>query len=208
MMARTDPDKFHATPADDRLREAAEITARQILGEAANDKRRILLSVNAQDKISGFIYQAKAIGIDGLNALKRTLVFESDGKSNFLSVESRVESIRAYAVSKTWEAFEATDPRLFGLISNRDGIRAFTMELFGEDSGSEIAKKGAEQFKKIAEELRLRFNAAGGTIASREDWHLPRSNARLQGRPRAMDCRHFAQAQPGQVCKRSGPANE
>ena len=172
-MASLDREKFLAMPVDERLRAAAELAARQINGEAAEAKRRVLLSVQKQDALNSYIESAKARGLDGLDALKRTLVFEADGKSDYLSVESRVEAVRADGLRQLDDAFTAADSRIFGLMANPDGIRALTKELFGEDSGSAVAKKGAEAFARVAEQLRQRFNAAGGTIPSREDWNLP-----------------------------------
>lgn len=173
MLARIDREKFLATPVDERLRAASQLTAQQILGEAAEKKRRLLLSTQRQAALDGYIENAKKTGLDGLDALKRTLVFESDGKSNFLSVESRVEAVRADGLRQLWDTFDAADSRIFGLMANPEGIRALTKELFREATGSELAKKGAEAFRKVAEQLRQRFNAAGGTIPAREDWNIP-----------------------------------
>ena len=172
-IASLDRDAFFAMTVDQRLAAASAMAAKQLVGEAAEVKRRQLLSIQKQGQLDAHIDRSKAAGLDGLDALKRTLVFESDGKSNYLSAESRKDAVAADGLRQLRESFEATDSRIFGMMPNPEGVRALSRELFGEDSGSEVAKKGAEAFAQVAEQLRTRFNAAGGTIPSREDWHIP-----------------------------------
>jgi hypothetical protein len=46
-------------------------------------------------------------------------------------------------------------------------------ELFGEASGDPTAKGLADLWAQVSEDLRLRFNAAGGSIAKLDKWGLP-----------------------------------
>lgn len=49
-------------------------------------------------------------------------------------------------------------------------------ELFGENSGDETAKALAQAWTQVSEDLRLRFNAAGGTIGKLEKWGMPQGH--------------------------------
>lgn len=55
--------------------------------------------------------------MDRLDALRRTLVFNADGKSNTLSAESRGNAIRANAVRQLIDTFEAVDPRFLACLN-------------------------------------------------------------------------------------------
>ncbi|MDH8362155.1 hypothetical protein QIG42_27110, partial [Klebsiella pneumoniae] len=71
-------------------------------------------------------------GKDGkLEALNRTIAFHADGKSNFLSVESRGKATRDYALSQIQEAFEAVDPRFFHLFEDEASVRDLVYEMRG-----------------------------------------------------------------------------
>lgn len=58
-------------------------------------------------------------------------------------------------------------------------IDHFVRELFGHDSGDPTAKAMAKAWSEVAEDLRVRFNAAGGAIAKLEGWGLPQSHNAL-----------------------------
>lgn len=49
-------------------------------------------------------------------------------------------------------------------------------ELFGENSGDATAQAMAQAWQKVSEDLRVRFNAAGGAIPKLEGWGLPQSH--------------------------------
>jgi hypothetical protein len=60
------------------------------------------------------------------------------------------------------------------------GVRMdnFVKELFGETTGDATAKAMADAWVKVSDELRERFNAAGGAIGKLEKWGLPQSHNR------------------------------
>lgn len=49
-------------------------------------------------------------------------------------------------------------------------------ELFETDTGDATAKAMAQAWQKVSEDLRIRFNAAGGSIAKLDRWGLPQSH--------------------------------
>lgn len=55
----------------------------------------------------------------------------------------------------------------------------FRKEVFGEDSGDATAKVMAQAWLKVVEDLRVRFNAAGGAIPKLDGYGFPQSHDRL-----------------------------
>ncbi|HED5666418.1 TPA: hypothetical protein SCS24_001186 [Enterobacter kobei] len=175
-LARNDPASWLAMTDAERLRRAGQLAANELTNEAALKKRRVALTIAARQRLDAFIktYQGK----DGkLEALNRTIAFHADGKSNFLSVESRGKATRDYALSQIQEAFEAVDPRFFHLFEDEKGVRDLVFEIRGQDTGNVKAKKGAKAWADVTELLRRRFNDAGGDIGYLENWGIPQHHS-------------------------------
>lgn len=175
-LARNDPASWRAMTDAERLRRAGQLAANELTNEAALKKRRVALTIAARQRLDAFIktYQGK----DGkLEALNRTIAFHADGKSNFLSVESRGKATRDYALSQIQEAFEAVDPRFFHLFEDEASVRDLVYEMRGQDTGNVRAKKGAKAWAGVTELLRQRFNDAGGDIGYLENWGIPQHHS-------------------------------
>ncbi|MDK3048867.1 hypothetical protein [Klebsiella michiganensis] len=175
-LARNDPASWRAMTDAERLRRAGQLAANELTNEAALKKRRVALTIAARQRLDAFIktYQGK----DGkLEALNRTIAFHADGKSNFLSVESRDKATRDYALSQIQEAFEAVDPRFFHLFEDEASVRDLVYEMRGQDTGNVRAKKGAKAWAGVTELLRQRFNDAGGDIGYLENWGIPQHHS-------------------------------
>lgn len=175
-LARNDPASWRAMTDAERLRRAGQLAANELTNEAALKKRRVALAIAARQRLDAFIktYQGK----DGkLEALNRTIAFHADGKSNFLSVESRGKATRDYALSQIQEAFEAVDPRFFHLFEDEASVRDLVYEMRGQDTGNVRAKKGAKAWAGVTELLRQRFNDAGGDIGYLENWGIPQHHS-------------------------------
>lgn len=175
-LARNDPASWRAMTDAERLRRAGKLAANELTNEAALKKRRVALTIAARQRLDAFIktYQGK----DGkLEALNRTIAFHADGKSNFLSVESRGKATRDYALSQIQEAFEAVDPRFFHLFEDEASVRDLVYEMRGQDTGNVRAKKGAKAWAGVTELLRQRFNDAGGDIGYLENWGIPQHHS-------------------------------
>lgn len=175
-VAQQDPKAFKAMSAEDRLTAAADMAAQEIIAESALKKTRIALTIKAHDRISTFLNEAKQ-SMTGLEALKRTLVFNADGKSNTMSAESRGNAIKANSVRQLIDTFHAVDPRFFGLFESNEGIRTLTKAIFGEKTDSPEADKGAIAWHDVADQLKKQFNDAGGKIGNLEDWALPQHHS-------------------------------
>ncbi|MCR0998653.1 hypothetical protein [Serratia rubidaea] len=175
-LARNDPASWRNLSEAERMKRAGQMAAEELQREAALKKRRVALTIAARQRLDGYINSYQ--GRDGkLEALNRTIAFHADGKSNFLSVESRTKSTRDYALSQLEELFEAIDPRFFQLFEDNQGVRDLVYEMRGQSTGNQRAKKGAEAWGRVSELLRQRFNDAGGDIGFLEDWGLPQHHS-------------------------------
>lgn len=175
-LARNDPASWRQMTDAERLRRAGQLAADELQQEAGLKRRRVALTIAARQRLDAFIngYQ----GTDGkLGALNRTIAFSADGKSNFLSVESRGKATRDYALSQIQEAFEAVDPRFFHLFEDEASVRDLVYEIRGQATGNVRAKKGAKAWSEITELLRRRFNDAGGDIGYLENWGIPQHHS-------------------------------
>lgn len=177
---REDPEAFRKLPAPDRLSAAAQMAAAELVNEAKLKKLRVELTVKATASLENYIAQQRGRGMSGLDALKRTLVFMADGKSDRLSAESRAKAIQADAIRQLMDTFEAVDPRFWGLMESNEGIKILTKEIFGEHTGVHEAAKGAEAWHKVATDLREQFNRLGGDIGQLEDWNLPQHHSQVK----------------------------
>ena len=135
-LARTDRAKWSAMSGVDRLMEAGQLAAKQILGEAKLRAEREALTIAAHGRIEARIADLTARGIDELDAIDRLVVFKSDGKSRALSIESVGEAIRYDSLSRIRETLDATAPKAFGLFADAKGEWELEQELHGEDSGN------------------------------------------------------------------------
>ncbi|EBZ4897334.1 hypothetical protein EUR06_20105, partial [Salmonella enterica subsp. enterica serovar Heidelberg] len=175
-IARDDPMSWRQLTDAERLRRAGQLAAEDLQREAALKKRRVSLTIAARQRLDNFINSYH--GADGkLGALNRTIAFSADGKSNFLSVESRTKATRDYALSQLQEAFEAVDPRFFGLFEDEAGVRDLVFEMRGQKTGNAKAMKGAKAWGEVTELLRRRFNDAGGDIGYLENWGIPQHHS-------------------------------
>ncbi|MBY7198041.1 hypothetical protein [Enterobacter hormaechei] len=175
-LARNDPASWRVLTDAERLRRAGQLAADELKNEAALKKRRVALTIAARQRLDNFINSYQ--GRDGkLEALSRTIAFHADGKSNFLSVESRGKATRDYALSQIQEAFEAVDPRFFHLFEDEASVRDLVYEMRGQDTGNLRAKKGAKAWADVTELLRRRFNDAGGDIGYLENWGVPQHHS-------------------------------
>ena len=181
MAASQDPAAFRAMTPDARLQAAAQFVAQDVVQEAVKKKQRVDLTIRAHDRIETWLGDARQAGLDNLNALERTLVFKSDGKSNTLSAESRANAIKANAVRQMIDTFEAVDPRFWGLFESQEGVQMLTRAIFGETQNlpPEVVK-GAQAWLDVATQLREQFNASGGKIRELEGWAIPQHHSQLK----------------------------
>lgn len=173
-LARNDPSSWRLLSESERLQRAGQTAAEELLREANLKKRRVALTIAARQKLENHI---NSFNGSKLEALNRTIAFSADGKSNFMSVETRAKATINYALSQLHETFEAVDPKFFQLFEDHRGVRDLIFEMKGQDTGNARAKKGAAAWHEVTAMLRNSFNRAGGDIGHLEDWGLPQSHS-------------------------------
>lgn len=176
-IARRDPNAWRAKSADQRLLEAATLAGQKLVAEQAKKAQRVALQILANGRMKA--YQAAFPGTP-FEALDHLIAFHADGKGSALSIETQAKAIERDALRQMVDTLEATDAKFFGLFENAEGVRALVREIFGEATGIKEAATGAAEFKKIAEQLRQRFNRAGGDVGQLDDWGLPHHHSQAR----------------------------
>lgn len=169
-MASMDRNAFMAMSNDARLAEAGKRAGQRLIHEAAKNRQRVVNRIN----LHAFIERNGGNTLDGL---RRMIESDADSRSTVQSLESKIQATEALFLSNLLDVWQATNPRIFGLFSDRAGEVALLREIMGEDSGSPVAKAAAKTWREQAELMRQQFNAVGGDIPLREDWGTPQHHS-------------------------------
>lgn len=175
-LAKSDP-TWQTKTAADRLAEASQKAAQELVAEQQLKKKRVALTIMAHDRISSYMQRFPERPLEGLD---RLLAFSADGKSGIQSIESATRAIRDDSLSRMLDVIDLTKGKFLGLLQDQAGNLALVRELHGEDSGVPAAKVAAKAFRETAEALRTRFNRAGGDVGFLEDWAMPRDHSQVK----------------------------
>jgi len=175
-LAQTDT-AWQSKSIADRLNESAAKAAKELVDEANLKKKRVALTIMAHDRIQSFMARFPDQPLEGLD---RLLAFSSDGKSGIQSIESATRAIRDDSLSRMLEVIDQTKGKLLGLFQDEAGNLALVRELRGTDSGVPTAKLAAKAYKDVTDQLRERFNRAGGDIGNLDDWGTPQDQSQTR----------------------------
>lgn len=114
----------------------------------------------------------KGVGA-GVNSI---LSSDLTGKATWDSVDASQRAIANTYNSQLAEVIDAIRFRNLGFTQDRDLVDNIVRELFGTSSGNADAARFAKQVAKIFEDMRVRFNEAGGDIPLRLDWGMPQKH--------------------------------
>ena len=189
-------DEFDTRFAQHRLSmsdDVAKAKARQDLekalaAEAIEKRRRANLTETARLRVKGYVQDYR--GRDGTpNVLEAAIALLSHyGFRSTSSVRGRTEAIIAAAQAKLSDTMFAFERRgILGGRPNRALESDVVKELHGEASGDATAKALARSIGDVFEDLRKRFNAAGGAIGKLENFGLPHSHDRLKVKAAGRD---------------------
>lgn len=180
LLAREDPEAWRAKTYSDRLHDAAAAAAEEMKAEFTRKRVMVEKTIAAHDRIENFLAeQPHNKAGDTLRAVSKLADFDTRG-GGYTSVQSWANAIRneSYAnLIKTWEAIPGN---FFGLFENREGVADLWKEIHGEKSGNATAAAGAKAWKEVTEELRQRFNDAGGNVGRLEDWGKPQHHSQIR----------------------------
>ncbi len=167
---------------DDAAAQAAkDELARELRAQAIEKKRRAVLTekarVRLKDRILG--YRDEQGRADVYEAAVQVL--SHYGYAGGESVRGRTEAILSMAHGKLTDVMTATSRSLVtGRRSASAGlVRDIVRELHGEAAGDATAARFASDIAGVFEDLRNRFNAAGGAIPKLDGFGLPHSHNAL-----------------------------
>lgn len=108
-------------------------------------------------------------------SLVRYLAFWPDMKSGVTSMEEWIDGMLADYQRSFLKALKAVGYENFGFIENKEGVAKFIRALFGEDVGDPKMATAAKAWHGVNEQLRQRYNEAGGAMDKIERY-LPQSH--------------------------------
>lgn len=103
-------------------------------------------------------------------------LIDHDPRSAYSNVEGRRKAILGQAHRRLSQLLTEHSANLLGKVRAKAQLEDLVRELFGEDSGNASAKAMATAWRQTAEELRQRWNRAGGDTGFRADWGLPQTH--------------------------------
>jgi hypothetical protein len=180
VLARQDPEGWRAKSYTTQLHEAAAAAAEDMKEEFAKKRQNVEKTIAVHDRIENFLAsQPNRKAGDTLRAVSKLLDFDTRG-GGYTSVHSWATSIRETAFGELRKTWEAIPGNFYGLFEDKKGVGDLWKELHGEDSGNSTAKQGAAAWKKTAEELRQRFNDAGGHVGKLDEPWIPQHHSQLR----------------------------
>lgn len=143
------------------LKHKTDVKVIQLVREAeAQTRLREWIKNNGKGKIEG---------------LKSTLTYDLRGYNQGLNVEKVAEGVRAAAFGDMQEVTTRLSLQGLGFKQDKELAKNVVRALFGDKSNIKAAKL-AEQFETAMENLRNRFNNAGGDYPLLKDYHLPQNH--------------------------------
>ena len=183
LLARQDPAAWGAKSYPERLQAAAKAAADEMVADVQHKQRVVRLSIAAHDRIDDTLSkQFAALPADAPAGSKLHIVGQLLARDtrarNMQAVDSWAHSIANEAVGRLTDLWMADKGKWFGFFEDSKGVRDIEREFYGEDSGNAAAKAGVKEFHAVADELRLRANAAGRRIGDLGAWwHKPQSHS-------------------------------
>jgi hypothetical protein len=186
LLARKDPAAWAALSPADKLTQAAQSAAADMVAEVQKKQQRVRLTIARHDAIENWLggefakLPEDAKPGDYQRVVSRLLAFDAKGRGPpGGSVETRAASIEKEALGRLMPLWNSVKG-FAGLFENAQGVSDLVHEIYGENTGNAAAKAGAAIWRQVTEELRQRANAAGAKIGKLEDWAVTQNHS--QGR--------------------------
>lgn len=172
-LARQDRDKWRNMSQIDKLTAASEQVAKDIQSDLARKKQILAKDII---KRSQGLEILKTPGLASNQNLDRMIAHNGD-MSGITSLNSEYKVIANETKRHMWNFYTKIKGAL-GVWTDNNLMKDVARERFGEDTGNSVAKQIATELGKMYDDLRVRFNAAGGDIGDLGDdfgfntiWH-------------------------------------
>jgi hypothetical protein len=159
---------------------AAKETFESLQKLASEKKRKKLLQVQAFKQVDKNLNEYRGFGDKQDYAKAAEALIEQDIFSKYSSLVQRQQAIEQRATSKMYDVLATFKRNLLGSTRNKAQLKNMVREVFGEPTDDVSAKEFAIAWKETAEDLRLQFNRAGGSIPKRSDWGLPQQHDQIE----------------------------
>jgi hypothetical protein len=183
LLARKDPSAWRAMSSAEQMGQAARAAADAMVADVKKQQQRLLLTIAAHDRIENFLNREAIKGMtkpgDKMRALSNVLDFDTKG-GGFTSAGSWIHALQQQTFAHLIDLWSSSHPKFFGLFEDRAGTRDLVREMWGEKTGNAAAKAGAKAWAQAMEELRDRYNAAGGNVGKLDEWHFPQHHSQTR----------------------------
>lgn len=172
--------------------QAAEQLAGEIDAEALLRQRQRLLGEQRRQQIETYILDFRDERGQPDPARAMIAMLDNHGvvtlPGGMSSAVGRERAILGTSMARMTDLLaEFARTRLTGQTRNRARLESVARELFGEDTGDAEARQFGRTWSEVAEDLRQRFNAAGGAVGRLEHWGLPQAHDRVALLRRGME---------------------
>lgn len=151
---------WDSMPKQMRVDLAVKDVQAQMKAEALKIKQRARLTVLAQARIEKSMATARKRGYHGYSA----------GMQVLQEVDRYVQATQAEIASDFLVELEGLQKGILGIMEDRDFARDVVREVYGVNTGSDLAKGVAEKWNKLSDAAVDRFNAAGGNLGKLEHY--------------------------------------
>lgn len=159
------------------MNQAAEYAAKELIQEKIRQRKNTEMKIAVMGERKAELQAMEDAGIRKIDAVRRLIANDADGRANRFSLEARAMGISFLMKSRIQDTWHALGNDFLGLLQQKDKMRDLINEMKGKDTGNSIAKKGAKAWLNAAEEARQWFNAKGGDIGHLDDWGFPQHHS-------------------------------
>ena len=147
--------------------------------QAMNRKRQKAMQLKTWQQIKKNLSDYRSLDGKPNEARAALALFEQDGLSRFSSITQREEAIKGEAFGEMAGVLGNFRRNVVGEVRQKAKLDNMVREIFGKDTGDASARELAKAWGEAAENLRKRFNRAGGAIPKRKDWGMPQMHDML-----------------------------
>lgn len=169
-IARSDPKAWASMSKTERYAAAGEAASKQLIADTKLKENRIALNITARAKLSNRFNEQVMRGVVGANAVERILS----------QTDAYIKGVQRENFSAMMDTITAAEPRFFGISDNPKATADFVSEIFGKDTGNDVAKAGVKAWLDTIESMRTRFNRAGGDVGKLDYGYIPQPHDQVR----------------------------